>query len=324
MIHVAVSIDTEADHRADSWVRTDPLTFRSVTDGIPEVLTPIFKETGARPTYLLTYEVLNDPASVETLRIVADAELGVHLHGDYVPPGTDPPGAPGTPSVDFGCWYPEALERAKLTTISEVFRDRFSAPPLSFRAGRYAASGRTLALLAELGYVVDSSVTPGLVWTNERDTWQVLDFRRAPLVPYHPDRSDLSMPGEQPVLEVPITVLRRPGWADAVVIAAQHVLRRPVRRYPLFLRPSTASWPWLRWAVGRAVVEARAEGDVWLNIMFHVMEVTPGASPYSATGRVAGRVAGRLRRLLTFLRDRGARFHTLTELAEAFERARSV
>lgn len=321
MIHVAVSIDTEADHQARSWVRTDPLTFRSITWAVPEILSPIFKETGARPTYLLAFEVLNDPASVETLRSLSDAEVGVHLHGDHVPPGADPALAAGTASMDLQCWYPEEVERTKLVTITDVFRDRTARPARSFRAGRYGASGRTVALLGTLGYVVDSSVTPGVLWAGERDPTHVLDFRQAPVAPYHPSPADLSTPGDLGVLEVPITVVPRPAWSDAGVMFAQRVLRRPIRRYPLFLRPSTASWPWLRWAIDRATATARAGGDAWLNVMFHSMEVVPGASPYSRTAREADRVAGRLRRILLLLRARGARFHTLTELADAFERA---
>ena len=67
MIAATITIDTEADHRGDRWVKTVPLAFRSVTEGVPHVMAPLFRKHGARPTYLLTTEVMNDGESVETL-----------------------------------------------------------------------------------------------------------------------------------------------------------------------------------------------------------------------------------------------------------------
>lgn len=318
MIAVCVSIDTEVDHRADSWHKSRPLTFRSVVEGVPHRLSPLFARHGARPTYLLTYEVMNDAASVEALARLRDAELGTHLHGDHVPPDARVPELAGAKSWDFNCAYPADLERAKLQTITERFRACFARAPRSYRAGRYGASGRTARLLVELGYRVDSSVTPGLRWRNDAQSAEV-DFRRAPRAPYRPSAADLARPGELPLWEVPVTILRRPIAWDAAVGAYQAITRRPMRRYPVWLRPSTTSWPWLRWAAARLVRQAGAEPLTLCNIMFHSMEVVPAASPYARSESDAGRILTRLDRLLGFLAAAGARFFTLSELADLLD-----
>src|SRR3954469_3629410 len=151
MIPVVITIDTEADHRGDSWIKSSPLTFASIVEGVRKRLAPLFASAGARPTYLLTTEVLDDPASVEVLRGLSGSELGTHLHGDHVAPQARAPDPAGQTSWDFTCFYPEPIEREKIATITRQFADRFGYAPRTYRAGRYAASGRTARLLAESG-----------------------------------------------------------------------------------------------------------------------------------------------------------------------------
>jgi len=66
-VYVLITIDTECDHDPH-WVRSSPLTFTSITEGLPNRLQPAFDSVGAVPTYLLTVEVMEDEESVESLR----------------------------------------------------------------------------------------------------------------------------------------------------------------------------------------------------------------------------------------------------------------
>jgi hypothetical protein len=324
MIFVAVSIDTEVDHRGNAWIKTAPLQFRSVLDGIPGTLASLFAAHGGRPTYLLTTEVMDDPESVDVLESIDHAELGTHLHGEHVPPEARVPDPTGAQSWDFTCCYPEDLERAKLLWITEQFRDRFARAPLSYRAGRYAASGRTARILSELGYLAETSVTPGMRWVHEFDPSCILDFRHAPLDPYRPSNDDLAKPGELPIWELPITILPHPQWWNVGISAYQRLRFRPLQPYPLWLRPSTTSWPWLRWMVHYRLRQVSASAVTVFNVMFHSMEVIADASPYSATPHAAEGVLNRLNRLLGLFEQLGARFVTLSELVEELERPRSV
>ncbi len=317
MIAVTVTIDTEADHTGRAWQKTSPLRYRSVIEGIPEVLTPLFARHGARPTYLLTTEVMNDPASVETLKRARDCELGTHLHGDHVEPAARAPDPAGQTSWDFTCCYPEAIERAKLVTITNQFRDRFDRAPLSYRAGRYGASGRTARELAALGYKAETSVTPGIEWINEIEPSHRMDFRGAPITPYRPSEHDLARAGSLPIWELPVTILARPALWNRGLSTAQRLTNRPQQSYPVWLRPSTTSRPWLYWMVREIL---RRPGLQLFNIMFHSMEVVTGGSPYNLTDTATARILRRLDFVLGLLKARGARFFTMAELAETLDR----
>lgn len=313
VIEVAISVDTEAD-AGPTWRRSDPLAFRSVTIGIGRLLTPLFTRFAVRPTYLLSSEVLEDDESMSVLSRLSDVELGTHLHGDHVPPSASQRPA-GTASSELACLYPEGIERAKLATITQLFAERVGRAPRAYRAGRYGASGRTARLLAELHYGVDASVAPGTVWTSDRHPGRRVDFRGAPLVPYRPGPNDLREHGDLAIVEVPITILPRPLWWDAALMTGQWLLGRPRVRHPVWLRPSTTSWPWLGWTMRQAVTRTAHDGRAWLHVMFHSMEVTAGTSPYSRSQEEADRVLSRLHRLLGALDLAGARFHTLSEIA---------
>ena len=96
------------------------------------------------------------------------AEVGAHLH-----PWTTPPfgGEPGLARNDAAHTYPchldEPLLAAKLRALTTAqIRDAFGAAPTSFRAGRFGLDATGARLLAELGYVVDSSVTPYVSWAG--------------------------------------------------------------------------------------------------------------------------------------------------------------
>jgi len=90
---LCVTIDCECD-KGPRWRTELPLSFTGVTVGIAEKLHPLFARFGVKPTYLLSSEVMSDAASVEVLRSLEGAELGTHLHGEFV--GNE--GAPRTTS----------------------------------------------------------------------------------------------------------------------------------------------------------------------------------------------------------------------------------
>ena len=307
MIAVSITIDTEADHDT-AWNKPTPLTFRSIGEGVANICSPLFRRHGVRPTYLVTSEVMGDAASVTTLKRLTDVELGTHLHGEH---------------GDFISCYPAHDERARLEAITRQFADRFDRRPRVYRAGRYAASARTAAMLYELGYVADTSVTPGIRWVHEQRPNEVLDFRNAPAAPYHPAADDLATPGALPIWEVPITIVPRPRSWNSAVTFFQRAMMRPVQSYPLWVRPSTASWPWLWWAVDKAVRAARSGRLTVINIMMHSMEVLAETSPYSPTQAAADRIVRRLDRICAELKKVGARFLTLSELVAELDRVGS-
>src|SRR5258707_2132156 len=163
-VFLCVTIDCECD-KGPGWRSQLPMRFDAVSEGIARRLSPLFAHHRAKPTYLLSSEVIRDAASRSILASLSGSrELGTHLHGEYVE--TDGPIAQVT--SDFQRDYPLDVERHKLGLLTEQFRSAFGERPRSFRAGRFGIGTHTVPLLEELGYEVDSSVTPFVDWTASR------------------------------------------------------------------------------------------------------------------------------------------------------------
>ena len=61
--------------------------FAGIHDGVRKRLHPLFLSMGAKPTYLLSPEIMRDEACVDVFRSIEhESELGTHLHGEYAEP----------------------------------------------------------------------------------------------------------------------------------------------------------------------------------------------------------------------------------------------
>lgn len=301
-VFACISIDCECDKGA-GWRSQRPMRFAGITDGIARRLAPLFAHHRARPTYLISAEVLRDDASVEVLRAQRrSAELGTHLHGEYADPGAFEPDVTRVFQRD----YSEPVERAKLTSLTQTFRSAFDQAPRSFRAGRFGIGPNTLSILESLGYHVESSVTPTQDWSCAGAPG--LDFRTAPSQPYHPDHHAPGRVGGSPLWEVPITI--RSAWWS----------RLPGGRW-------FGAGRWLRptWGTAARLIDVargeirdarrrRPEQPVVLNAMFHNVEVIPAASPYARTDAAARAILTRLGALLDFATREGIRVVGLADL----------
>jgi len=74
-----------------------------------------------------------------------------------------------------------------------------------FRAPGFSANERTLDILEELGYRLDSSVLPGGLIRMFKGRLTIRSFERVPRAPYHPSKKDLTVAGGRAILEVPVT-----------------------------------------------------------------------------------------------------------------------
>jgi hypothetical protein len=302
---IAITIDTEVDKQAD-WSISRPARFTSVTSGIPTVLSPLFDRYGVKPTYLLSPEVIEDEASAEVLRSLdGRAELGTHLHLELVDPDRrlTPENMSGQRADMIQRQLTPEDEEAKLTTLTALFGKAFGYPPRSFRAGRYGMSDDTLGSLAKLGYLVDSSVTPGLRWRYAEGE---LDYRNETTAPHWVDA-----PAGR-ILELPVSVWPRSAlalWVQALSPGMERWARRGLR--------SRAGFQWLRpsWGGGDELARAVDEHpDNHLVAMFHSMEVIPGASPYARDEAGVRRIVSALEQLIQRCRDRGVVFCGLSEV----------
>ncbi len=286
--YLCVSIDTECD-KGPGWRSRSPLAFGGVHVGVMERLSPLFAAYGAKPTYLLSPEVVRDEQSAEELKSLnGSCELGAHLHGEYAEPGAWEPEV----TRDFQRDYEGDVEHQKLTYLTDQFISAFQYQPVSFRAGRFGIGPRTIGSLESLGYSVESSVTPNVDWSNQGSPG--LSFEGAPTQPYRPDQENPAKVGNSSLLEIPVTIRRR--FLNALPGIGKRV-------EPRWLRPTWMNGDALVRLAEDEIADARRVSPgrpVILNAMLHNTEIVPYASPYANTEQEAKVILDRLRSLLAF------------------------
>lgn len=189
--------------------------------------------------------------------------------------------------------------------LTELFAQQIGQRPVSFRAGRFGVSEHTGRILSELGYRVDSSVTPHVVWTDKQGR-KLPDFRNSPEFPYRVGPAgNLWQPGPGKLLEVPVTILAganpdeprwfRPWYSDTNTLC--DILRRVAAEPPCggICRP--------------------------LVMMFHNVELVAGASPYPQTEADVQKFLDSMRRVFELARELGIRPGTLAEYEQEFAAA---
>ena len=119
----------------------------------------IFARHGIIPTYVVDYPVATTPAAVAVLKSFSDrgaCRIGAHLHPWVNPPHLEIVSATNSYPGNL----PPALERAKLTALTEAIVQSFGIAPVVYKAGRYGVGSATARILEELGYQIDVSVVP--------------------------------------------------------------------------------------------------------------------------------------------------------------------
>ncbi len=312
------TIDVEED--MPDWRITDPIS-TSNARALPR-FAEVCAEFGVRPTYLCTWPMVTEPEPAAILRALARAggcEIATHLHPWNTPPFEGVPGRTGDErSIPY--YLSElgpARFRSKLERLHAAVAEIAGEEPVSFRAGRFGIDGATLAELPSLGYEVDSSVTP-MVHHLEDDG---PDFRRAPQHPYYPSRTDVCVPGDLPIVEVPVSVGLSRKLPDSLREAYLRIPQRTRLRGLLsheYL--GIVDFAWLYPArfdlsiMRRAATTLLAEGAPVLNVFLHSSELVAGASSYVQTESDAELCFERIRGLLAFCTgELGARPATLAE-----------
>lgn len=305
-VYLCVSIDCECD-KGPGWKTQRPLSFSSVTVGIKQRLQPLFRRFRAKPTYLLSPELMRDAASVEILSALdQEAELGTHLHAEFAEPEAFEPIVTSAVQSHFD----RETEKQKLAYLTDLFRRVFGRAPRSFRAGRFGIGRNSLGLLQELGYSVDSSVTPHKDWAKAGAA--EASFLDAPTQPYWPllDRPAMAGTAPGPLMEVPVTI--RPGPFG-------RLLERWIEQR--WLRPTRVSGEKLiRIARDEISAASPTNRPVVLNCMFHNVEVVAGTSPYAATDAEALAILDRLSVLLAWAEREGIATIGLADVPDLFAR----
>jgi hypothetical protein len=140
-------------------------------------------------------------------------------------------------------------------------------------------------IVAEHGYLVESTVTPHLSWrthTGAPGGKGGPDYRRFPEHAYFLDLDALWRPGESALLEIPITIVERrwPFPVEALRLAVgwnarcEQAMRRLFPRHQWF-RPDGYN----REEMLKILNVVLGEGRDYVQFMLHSSEFMPGGSP---------------------------------------------
>ena len=321
-MNFVISIDTEED----DWG-----CFRRSGHGcvnierIPSVQ-EIFDRYGARPTYLITYQVAADRDSVKVLKKILDSgrcEIGSHCHPWNTPPFEEEP----CEYSSMLCNLPEDLQYRKLETLHEAIRASFGVEPTSFRAGRWGFSETVARNLLKLGYRVDTSVSPFCDWSEYCGP----DFTDEPAGPYF-IRCTAGGDRETGValVEIPPTIgffqknfaccRRVASIIQSGLFQGLHVpglLKRMNLLNLACLSPEQSS--------GRDMLRLSRSfmrnGYGYLNMSFHSTSLLPGRSPFVPDESAYRRLLSGIDCLLDYASEHDMNFLCLSEAGAAFREA---
>lgn len=169
--------------------------------------------------------------------------------------------------------------------MTGVLEDTFGVKMVSHRAGRWSFNVVYAQILIEQGYRVDCSVTPHISWATDRGDPRGkggTDFSHFPETAYFLDPEDISLPGNSPLLEVPVTIIRfrypRPVAILKELLRRNRYVERVARRlFPPYawLRPKGRD----RSMLIAVLSAARQEQRDYVEFMLHSSELMPGGSP---------------------------------------------
>lgn len=297
MKRIYVTLDTEMDND-QHWGKHFPPEYSSVTEGIPQLLRPIWDKYHVHPIYFVSPEVLYDERCVSVLKdeVKKGAVIGAHLHPEYI----HPEGIWGEEiekqSAKFPCSdYTMELEKEKLKNLTALIKEKLDVKPVWYRAARFGADYDTIQILGELGYRYDSSVTPGIDWTGKGGP----DHSKAPLGTYHISKQSLyekahTMGAGSGIIEKPVTILGK-RWGIVGRMLPDHWL------FYRWLRPTHMTYLELRSIVCNLSKRGIKQGVM----MFHSMEVMINKTPYVRTKWMQKYYLWRLEKVLQYAKRKG-------------------
>lgn len=312
-----VTIDTEADNQ---WEHGRPLSTQNIEYCRPfQTLCEMY---GILPTYLITSEIATDPEAVVFLRPLVEegkAEVGAHMHPWTTPPFRDQPGLRfNDPVHAFPSELPPDLLYDKLETLTGQIEQALERRPTSFRAGRFGFDSACAGMLKQLGYVVDSSVTP-LVSLRKARGYRGggPDFSGERAYPFW-----VACASRSRLLEMPITILytnrilnRIPGLQRIYHLLQRLQSNRLVSLnrmapQPLWMRPFRRTT--LRDLVGcwRAAEQLGLQNAI---MMFHSSELMPAASIHRPDQASVAQLMGMLEEFFGCTSSEGSAGETLTK-----------
>ena len=316
-MHVKVRLYITIDTEEDDWGVYDRSVYNLTNILQIPHLQNLFDRYDAKPTYLLSYPVVKNPAAVrifDKINRTGRCELGAHCH-----PWNTPPYAERNAGESMLINLQEDMVGQKLTTLHNMIWDRFGMKAKAFRAGRYGFGPSVARSIKELGYLVDSSVTPMSDWTSYGGP----DFFNAPTEPFRfqPSRI-LEKDPHGELLEVPVSTgflqrdrrlcsifykrLRKGAFSHFRFLGLLDHLRLLNFRW---LSPEMSSSNDMIFLADTLV----RQGCTTLNLTFHSPSLLSGKSPFVRTEAERDGFIGKIEAFLDYAKLKDFVFATLSE-----------
>ena len=194
----------------------------------------------------------------------------------------------------------------KLENLHARIVEQIGVVPVTFRAGRWGFSESVARSLHRLGYAIDTSVTPGVDWSEEHGP----DYSHAPITSYRFDPSDYLTPAPSGAAAGSSSDDRLLAGTPRVAApdpqgAARVAAARRLRLTGLLDRTHLLNFGWLSpepsdaASMIRIARRALRNGVRTLNLCFHSSSLLPGLSPFVRTN---DELADFLQRIEDFLR----------------------
>lgn len=278
---VFITIDTEEDNWGDYNATV------GTVDNIMALpkLQSLFDKYGAIPTYLVNYPVASQTESINVLSSFLNrgvCEIGTHCHPWNTPPITEELNAKNSMMCNLD--YDVLIE--KMSVLHKTIEDNFHTKPVSFRAGRWALNENVARCLSELGYLVDTSMSPFVDWSSNHGP----NFRRSSTKPFYFKANNLKRHDKDgELLEVPPTI----GFyqsnfklCDYLTGVISNSMLSRLRLLGILDRLNMLNFHWLspELSSGTEMIKLSKRfvksGHQFLNMSFHSTSLLPGKSPF--------------------------------------------
>jgi hypothetical protein len=311
---IFITIDTEEDNWGE---------YKYKDAGVKNVaqikkLQEIFNGYEAMPTYLVNYPVINDKTARNLIKSIYDngrCEIGAHCH----PWNTPPINEKHDKKNSMLCNLPYTLAFEKIANLHESIIKETGVEPKCFRAGRWGFSPGIAQCIKELGYKIDTSITPFYDWTRENGP----DFSNAPYSEYRFDPNDIfkeKMDGS--LLEVPPTIGFLQKNFKRCFKVRNWIIKSPLSKFRLLGILDMMNVINLRWLSpelisGNKMIHLAKnfmKNDYrFLNMSFHSTTLLPGRTPFVKNENELKRFLNNIETFLRFAKDRDIKIVPLSE-----------
>jgi len=209
-------------------------------------------------------------------------EIGTHCHPWNTPPYEEE-------INEFNsmmCNLPSELVEKKMERLHFAIVDHLNLSPICFRAGRWGFDGRVAKIIQNLGYKIDSSISPFVDWSKYFGP----DFSRGHSTSYMFELENMMVPSENGILlEVPPTVGFYQKNGRFCYSLREKLRGKPFSRFHLlgildrlgllnfrWLSPELSSGP----DMIRLAKQFIRSGHRFLNVSFHSTSMLPGKGPF--------------------------------------------